>query len=98
MEHEKDVGLRFKTFYGKLSIEKRWRCSSMPSVEERLASLEEEVARLKAAKSNDEANALPWWEKIRGTFKDDPDYAEAMRLGRQWRESFRPKEDNVAKP
>ena len=54
----------------------------MPTVEERLASLEEEVARLKAAKSTDEANALPWWEKIRGTFKDDPDYDEAMRLGR----------------
>ena len=65
----------------------------MPTVEERLTRLEEEVARLKGAKKSGEANALPWWEKIRGSFKDDPDYDEAMRLGRQWRESFRPKED-----
>lgn len=29
----------------------------------------------------------PWWEEIRGTFRDDPVYDEAMRLGREWRES-----------
>lgn len=68
----------------------------MPSVEERLSNLEEEVARLKEAGRNGDANALPWWERIRGSFKDDPDYDEAMRLGRQWRESFRPKDDEAA--
>lgn len=61
----------------------------MPTIEERLARLEEEVARLKQARKSDKANALPWWERIRGTFRDDPDYDEAMRLGCQWRESFR---------
>ena len=68
----------------------------MPTVEERLTRLEEEVARLKEANKGGEANAPPWWERIRGTFKDDPDYDEAMRLGRRWRESFRPKEDEAA--
>ena len=68
----------------------------MPPVEERLARLEEEVARLKAARSTDEANALPWWKETRGTFKHDPDYDEAMRLGREWRDSFRPKDEDVA--
>ncbi len=68
----------------------------MPNVEERLASLEEEVARLKARTNCDQTNSAPWWERIRGNFKDDQDYDEAMRLGREWRESFRPKEDDPA--
>ena len=29
------------------------------------------------------------WQAIVGTFADDPLYEEAMRLGRQWRESQR---------
>ena len=70
----------------------------MPTVEERLANLENEVARLKEARKSDQASTLPWWERIRGTFKDDPDYDEAMQLGRKWRESFRPNEDELAEP
>lgn len=31
--------------------------------------------------------AVPWWEKITGTFKDDPEYDEAMRLGAEYRRS-----------
>lgn len=34
-----------------------------------------------------EFDGQPWWQRIRGTFKDDPAYDEAMRLGREWRES-----------
>ena len=33
----------------------------------------------------------PWWEEISGSFANDPAFDEAMRLGREWRESFRPK-------
>jgi hypothetical protein len=29
----------------------------------------------------------PWWEKIAGSFADDPDFDEAERLGREWRKS-----------
>jgi len=64
------------------------------SLEERVAELEAEVKQLKqkhnAAGSQDNR---PWWEQIRGTVKDDPDYDEAMRLGREYRESLRPKDD-----
>jgi hypothetical protein len=67
----------------------------VPTIEERLASIEEEVALLKATKNGVDTNEQPWYERIRGTFKDDPDYDEAMRLGRQWRESFRPKDDDA---
>ncbi len=53
------------------------------SLEQRVAALEEEVAQLKAGSKKD-------WQRIVGTFANDPIYAEAMRLGRQWRESQRP--------
>ena len=61
-------------------------------LEKRVAALEAEVAKLKATiKTPTEANDLPWWERIAGSFEGDPLYEEAMRLGREWRESFRPK-------
>jgi hypothetical protein len=63
------------------------------SLEERVAKLEEEMARLKRERAAATEPAKPWWEEIRGIFKDDPHYAEAMRLGREYRESLRPKED-----
>ena len=59
------------------------------TIEERLAALESEVNLLKQR----QGNAKPWWQAIVGTFKDDPAYEEAMRYGREWRESFRPEPD-----
>jgi hypothetical protein len=59
-------------------------------VEERLAILEAEVAQLKqqlAVKTSDNA---PWWNKIVGSFANDPAYDEAMKLGREYRQSLRP--------
>lgn len=62
------------------------------SIQQRLAALEADMAELKAlvAKSQPKKE-LPWWEAIYGTFANDPYYAEAMRLGREYRESLRPK-------
>jgi hypothetical protein len=67
----------------------------MPTVtlEERVAALETEVARLKQERANEVQPKKPWWEQIRGTFKNDPDYIEAMRLGREHRESLRSKDN-----
>lgn len=64
---------------------------SAVSVEERLAALEQEVARLRSKVEAKENGSKPWWQQIAGTFEGDPYYAEAMRLGREYRESLRPK-------
>ncbi len=61
-------------------------------LERRVAILEEEMARLKRILTDAQPSAAkPWWERIAGTFADDPIYTEAMRLGREHRESLRPK-------
>jgi hypothetical protein len=54
-----------------------------------ISQLEAEVAKLKNKAENDSAST-PWWEKIAGTFADNPDYDEAMQLGCEYRESLRP--------
>lgn len=58
-------------------------------LEERIADLEAEVERLKSKVEN-RVSLKPWWEQIIGAFADNPAYDEAMRLGREYRDSFRP--------
>jgi hypothetical protein len=57
-------------------------------LKDRVAMLEAEVARLKRKLKID---SRPWTEKIAGIFANDPAFEEAMRLGREYRESLRPK-------
>ena len=54
-------------------------------LEARLARVEQELAELKSlvqAKSN-------WIDAITGSFKDDPDFAEIVRLGKEQRDADR---------
>jgi len=63
---------------------------TMPEqLEERVAYLEAEVARLKDKVETREPSK-PWWEQIVGTFADNYAYNEAMRLGQEYRASLRP--------
>ena len=64
--------------------------SSRSELEQRVSDLEAEMDQLKR-KMDQLSNATPWWEQITGTFEDDPIYDEAMKRGRQYRESLRPK-------
>ena len=57
------------------------------SLANRVAALEEEVAQLKARLEKLAPSSSSWVDKIAGTFANDPAYEEAMRLGREWRES-----------
>jgi hypothetical protein len=64
--------------------------ASVP-LEDRVTALEREVARLKAKVEGPGPNTADWLETMWGSFANDPAFEEAMRLGREWRESFRPK-------
>ena len=61
------------------------------SIESRLETIEKELAELKReVRTQTHAGSAPrpdirWLERIAGSFVDDPDYVEAMRLGRAWR-------------
>lgn len=60
----------------------------MSSVEERLAKLEKEIEDLKKARQVGQSSKNGnWISKISGTFKDDPDFDEILRLGREERKS-----------
>lgn len=66
------------------------------SIEERLTAVERELADLKTRLS-----ATPksenWVDKISGSFKDDPEFDEILRLGREFRQADRPKDDDEEK-
>lgn len=52
--------------------------------EDRLATLEREVAEMRTLLNN--AGRVKDPRRTFGMFKDDPVYAEIVRLGREWRE------------
>lgn len=66
------------------------------SVEERLSTLEQELAQLKQLLEEEKPQTLPWWEQRFGAFANSEGYKEAMRLGREYRESLRPQDEEDA--
>ncbi|HZT82333.1 MAG TPA: hypothetical protein VFA26_19045 [Gemmataceae bacterium] len=65
--------------------------SAIP-LEQRVAALEAEVARLKSRlESKEKKETKDWLDVVWGAFAGDPAFEEAMRLGREYRESLRPK-------
>jgi hypothetical protein len=59
-------------------------------LEQRVTVLEKELARLRT-KVEGPGGVKPWWERIAGTFENDPVYEEAMKLGREYRQSQKPR-------
>jgi hypothetical protein len=64
---------------------------AVAQIEQRVAALEADVARLKEQLESAVPPRGDWLDEIYGAFADDPHFEEAMRLGREYRESLRPK-------
>ena len=64
---------------------------AVQEIEVQVTALEAEVTELKQKLEAVANPASPWWQGIYGTFANDPLYQEAMRLGREYRESLGPK-------
>ncbi len=62
---------------------------SPTALEKRVATLEQELTKLKSRVETMEPGK-PWWERIAGTFEKDPVYEKAMKLGRKYRQSLGP--------
>lgn len=58
------------------------------TVEQRLSALEQEFAQLKQRFETDNVPPTnPWVDQVWGAFENDPLFEEAVRYGREWRES-----------
>jgi hypothetical protein len=57
----------------------------------RVAALETQLAQLQTQLAQPAPPQKDWLDEWYGAFADDPLYDEAMRLGREYRESLRPK-------
>ena len=56
----------------------------------RIAELEAQVSRLsRQIMVESTTGDTAWWKTIVGVYKDDPEFDEAERLGREYRESLR---------
>jgi len=67
---------------------------SSETLESRLTAVERELAELKElVAGNKSQSAVAWWEKMFGSFADSEGFEEAVRLGKEYRESLRPKDD-----
>jgi hypothetical protein len=58
------------------------------NLEKRVTDLETELAALRK-KVEAMTGSKPWWERIAGTFKNDPVYEQAMKFGRNYRRAQR---------
>jgi hypothetical protein len=59
------------------------------TVEERLAVVEAELAQLKQRLTG-KAGSTTWLDRVAGSMKDEPEFAEVLRLGRAIRDADRP--------
>jgi len=56
------------------------------NLEKRVEALERELKSLKSA-ARKETRKGPWWERLAGSFKDDPLFDEIVEAGRKYRRS-----------
>ncbi|MBC8869621.1 MAG: hypothetical protein H8E44_09395 [Planctomycetes bacterium] len=66
--------------------------SGSSTVEQRLEQVEKQLADLKSHVKNFRP-APNWIDAITGTFKDDPEFDEILRLGKEIRDADKPSEE-----
>lgn len=64
--------------------------SDSSTIERRLAQVEIELAELQARMKSLGASKEHWIDAISGSFKDDPEFEEIVRLGKAIRDADRP--------
>jgi hypothetical protein len=60
-------------------------------LEHRVAALEGQVASLQKRQKSNAPNGQVWLEDLYGKFAGDPIFEQAMKLGRKYRKSLRPR-------
>lgn len=63
------------------------------TLEERVARIEEELKALRKQKSE-----VTGWRRLVGTFDNDPEFDEIVRLGKAWRDAQIPDYDAQPEP
>jgi hypothetical protein len=63
---------------------------SAANLEKRMEVLEREVRSLKRLVKKSKSDQKPWWERLAGTFENDPVFDEIVEAGRKYRKSQRP--------
>jgi len=64
--------------------------SEAPTLEKRVETLEAEFAELKRQLKARGVTSGSWLDRVTGSFRDEPDFEEVLRLGRDYRRSHRP--------
>jgi hypothetical protein len=62
--------------------------ASQSAIEERLSAIELDVAKLKQQVNGRKSST--WLDRIAGSMKDEPEFGEVLRLGREIRDADRP--------
>ena len=70
--------------------------ASNDDLENRVRRLEMTVQSLLQTQPRNQqsANALPWWERIAGTFRGDEDYRQAVSIAASIRREQKPEDEN----
>lgn len=70
---------------------------STEALESRLTAVEKDLAQLKQTFTGAKRNPPGlWWEKMFGSFADSEGFEEAVRLGKEYRESLQPRNEEKA--
>ena len=72
---------------------------TLKDLELRLTRVEAELSQLRGKNgvAQQKSHINSWIDEIHGTFTNDATYQKAARLGREWRESFRPRSARTRK-